>query len=173
MHNAHKQQCITLIGMPGAGKSSVGALLATEMGKSFIDTDRLIEAQKDTTLQHIADTEGYVLLRAIEAELITGLRLVNTVIATGGSAIYSDGAMANLRDAGTLVYLHCDLEVLEQRIDNYDSRGLAKPPEQSFAALFEERMPLYRRAASHEIDTSRFDEKTVASEIQALLAPPE
>ena len=85
---------IILIGMPGAGKSTVGVILAKLTSRDFVDTDVLIQTSQGRTLQDIVDTEGYALLRKIEEEVLLGLSVRNCVIATGGSAVYSDSAMA-------------------------------------------------------------------------------
>ena len=139
---------VVLIGMPGAGKSTLGAALAARRGLAFIDTDALIEQREKQSLQEIVDQRGYLQLREIEERILLSLDCHNAVVATGGSAVYSAKAMAHLAQLGTIVYLQVSLETLQQRIDNYESRGLARSPGQSLADLYAERSPLYARYAT-------------------------
>lgn len=138
---------IVLIGMPGAGKSTNGLLLAKALGKDFVDTDVLIQVREGKTLQLIMDNSDYLALRQIEESVLTEIDAQNTVIATGGSAVYSEDGMSHLRTNGIIVYLETPLETLEQRIHDYETRGIAKHPEQSFDDLFSERSKLYNQYA--------------------------
>ena len=143
---------IVLIGMPGVGKSTVGVLLAKALSKAFLDTDLLIQSAEGRRLQDIIDFDGLAAFRAIEERRVAESNATNTVIATGGSVPYSERAMAALKADGTVVFLDLPLDELERRIDNMDSRGIAIAPGQTFAALYEERMPVYRRHADIRID---------------------
>jgi shikimate kinase len=145
---------IVLIGMPGAGKSTVGVLLAKSTCRSFVDTDVLIQSQEGRPLQEIVDKNGHLALRAIEERVIVGHGCMGCVIATGGSAVYSPAAMAHLKKHGTVVFLDADLPTLEARVRDLDTRGLAKRPDQSFRDLFDERVPLYRLYTDITIDCS-------------------
>ena len=157
-------QPVVLIGMPGSGKSSVGMLLAKALGRQFVDTDLLIESQQGQGLQEIVDLYGYQQLRQIEEQVLCTLDLGNAVIATGGSVVHSSKAMDRLKRLATVVYLYVEREVLLSRITNFSSRGLAKPAEQSFSDLFEERCALYERYADIRIDSSEQElEQTVAA----------
>ncbi|GAA5445122.1 shikimate kinase [Microbulbifer sp. NBRC 101763] len=147
-----KRKSIVLIGMPGAGKSTLGVLLAKELALDFVDTDVLIQAREGKTLQEIMAESDYLNLRAIEGEVIAAAHLPSHVIATGGSAVYSDEGMANLKELGTIVFLECSAEELRRRIHNYESRGIAKAPGQTFEALFTERQALYREYADITVD---------------------
>jgi shikimate kinase len=138
---------LILIGMPGAGKSTVGALLAQQLRRPFVDTDVLIENAESASLQRIVDTRGQLTLRALEEKIICGLMLRGHVIATGGSVVYSAAAMAYLQQLGKLIYLQLDLPTLEQRVANFLQRGLARRADQSLADLYKERVPLYERYA--------------------------
>lgn len=138
---------VILIGMPGAGKSTIGVLLAKELGLGFLDTDLSIQLREGKTLQSILDESDYLNLRRIEEEVLLATDCHGLVVATGGSAVYSEKAMAHLKACGPVVYLDVPVEVLRRRIHNYDSRGIARRPEQSFAELFDERTALYRRYA--------------------------
>jgi len=145
--SGHSQRSVILIGMPGAGKSTIGVLLAKELGIGFVDTDLLIQIREDATLQEILDGSDYMNLRRIEEEVLRELDCHGLVVATGGSAVYSTPSMEHLKQCGSAVYLDVPVEVLRRRIHNYDSRGIARRPDQSFTELFAERTDLYRRHA--------------------------
>ena len=139
---------IVLIGMPGAGKSTIGSLLAKEISFHFVDTDLLIQDSQGRLLQEIVDSEGHLVLRQIEENLLSKLNLKNHVIATGGSAVYSHDAMTHLQKNNLILFLRVSLETLKGRINNFATRGLAKQPDQSFEELFEERSGLYHQYAN-------------------------
>jgi shikimate kinase len=145
---------IALIGMPGAGKSTIGVILAKMTSRDFVDTDLLIQGSHGRSLQNIVNSEGYMALRSIEEEILLGLNCDNCVIATGGSAVYSGAAMAKLSVDGLIVYLKTDLATLEQRALNVETRGLARRPGQSFADLYLERLPLYERYAEITVEAA-------------------
>ena len=138
---------LVLIGMPGSGKSTVGVILAKRSSHDFIDTDVLIQSVEHRSLQTIMDSEGYLKLREIEARVLQTLRVENHIISTGGSAVYSDAAMRHLKQNGTMIYLDVTLATLCKRITDYETRGIAKRPDQSFDDLFQERARLYRQYA--------------------------
>lgn len=138
---------IILIGMPGAGKSTVGVQLAKSLGLAFIDTDLLIQSQQQKQLQEILDNDGYLALRQIEEDVLLTINCQRTLISTGGSAVYSDAAMQHLQTLGTVVYLEVSLEELQQRVNDEGSRGIARPEGQSFADVYAERVPLYQQYA--------------------------
>ncbi|MBA4373981.1 MAG: shikimate kinase [Thermodesulfovibrio sp.] len=161
---------IVLIGMPGAGKSTVGIILAKMTSRDFIDTDILIQLSTGRSLQEIVDTEGPLALRRIEEEVILTLCGRHHVIATGGSAAYSAAAMDHLRLNGTVVFLDLDLYTLLSRIHNIHSRGIAKQPEQSMEELFEERLVLYRKYADLTIACAGLSQEEVCMQIIAGLS---
>jgi shikimate kinase len=138
---------LVLIGMPGSGKSTIGVILAKRTSHDFIDTDVLIQSVEHRSLQAIMDSEGYMQLREIEARVLQTLNVENHVISTGGSAVYSDAAMQHLKKNGTTIYLDVSLATLRKRITDYETRGIAKRPDQSFDDLFQERARLYRQYA--------------------------
>lgn len=138
---------LVLIGMPGAGKSTIGVLLAKCSARAFVDSDLLIQSVEGRSLQSIIDRDGYLILRAVEEGVLLSLNLQNHVIATGGSAIYSDPAMQHLREEGIVIFLDVDRATLERRLGDHRGRGIAKAPGQSFAELFAERRILYQRYA--------------------------
>ena len=147
-------QNIILIGMPGSGKSTIGVLLAKQVAMDFVDTDVLIQTSQQRTLQAIVDADGQAALRKIEEGVLLNLRRKNCVIATGGSAVYSDKAMHHLKSSGLVIFLDVDLATLEARVQDFSSRGLAKNPDQSFAQLFDERLPLYKKYADMTVKSA-------------------
>ena len=143
---------VVLIGMPGAGKSTLGVLLAKAIGYDFIDTDLVIQRKAGMRLGSYLASRGYQALRQLEAEVICALDHAGTVIATGGSAVYSQAAMQHLRANGRVVYLQCALEVLDQRIASMDERGIAAPSGQTLADVQAERIPIYEQFAEITVE---------------------
>ena len=160
---------IVLIGMPGSGKSTVGVILAKLTGRDFVDTDVLIQKEQGRSLQDIVDQDGYLKLREIEEKTILKLDCRNHVIATGGSAVYSRAAMEHLKSNGIAVFLNVDLQTLLTRVQDYDTRGLAKRADQGVADLFAERHALYRRYADVIIDCEGITHETVCKKIIQML----
>lgn len=138
--------------MPGGGKSTVGVLLAKALTRSFFDTDLIIQSAEGQRLQDIIDAQGLDAFSAIEERQILSLDCRNAVIATGGSVVCSERAMAHLKASGIIVHLDLPLALLKERITNMDSRGIAMNPGQSFEELYEERIAFYRRYAEVTID---------------------
>ncbi len=134
--------------MPGSGKSTLGVQLAKMLGMDFIDTDILIKQQQKCCLQDILDNAGYLALRQIEEEVLLSLDYESCVIATGGSAVYSDKAMQHLANNGLIIFLEVPLNELKKRIHNESSRGIARPEGQSFTDVYAERTPLYQQYAT-------------------------
>ena len=156
---------LVLIGMPGAGKSTLGVLLAKALNKDFIDTDVVIQVRENCSLQNIVDQQGHIALRSIEQQVLIELTAANHIIATGGSAVYSAAGMAHLQSLGTIIHLDVSLSELERRIDNFATRGLAKAAEQSFAELYAEREPLYRQYADLTIACDGKSSETLVKDI--------
>jgi len=156
---------IVLIGMPGSGKSTVGVILAKMTSHDFVDTDLLIQTLVGRSLQDIVDMESNLALRRIEEDVLLGLNCRNHVIATGGSAAYSHAAMMYLKSNGLMVFLDVDLPTLASRVIDFDTRGLAKRPDQSFADLFHERFPLYAKYADVTVTCSKLTQEEVCAKI--------
>ena len=142
-----------LLGMAGAGKSTVGVLLADHLGWAHVDTDRCMEAYFGAQLQQLMDAFGLEQFLHSENLLVASLGLRRSVISTGGSVIYGADAVNKLRMLGATIYLQARLDTLEQRIKTLEGRALAIRPGQSFADLWRERHPLYLRAADLSLDT--------------------
>ena len=143
---------ITLIGMRGAGKSTVGIILAKNCGFGFIDTDVLIQINRQKTLQQILNESDHLVLRSIEEKEILKLNIEHHVIATGGSAVYSAKAMEHLLSLSTLVFIEISLDQVRKRVQNFATRGIAKARDQSLEDLFQERQQLYKRYAQFTVD---------------------
>ncbi len=169
MFENQKRNNITLIGMPGAGKSTVGIILAKNCGLGFLDTDVLIQINRQKTLQNILDTGGYMALRAIEEQEILKLNIENHVIATGGSAVYSECAMQHLLSISHVIFIDVSIERVRERIRNFTTRGIAKADNQSLEELYLERQVLYKRYAEITINGNDASQEMLAVTIAARL----
>ena len=142
---------IVLIGMPGSGKSTCGVLLAKATLKNFFDTDLLLQNLEGKRLQQILNTEGLSYFEKAEERAILSLNIEGTVIATGGSVVYSDRAMRHLQKLGTVVYMHIGFETMEGRIKDLKTRGLAIAEGQTLLNMYNERAPLYEKWAEKTV----------------------
>jgi shikimate kinase len=157
---------IVLIGMPGAGKSTIGVLLAKALKMPFTDTDLIIQEARDMYLQEIINNYGIEMFLSIEEETVLSIKLSNYVIATGGSVVYSERAMEHFKKMNSLfVYLKVGIEQLSARLENILSRGVAKKPGQSLVELYNEREPLYEKYAGLTIDCTHKTMEEIVDEI--------
>ena len=161
---------ITLIGMPGSGKSTVGVLLAKTLGYRFVDADLLIQQREGALLQDILDQRGVEGFLDVEEDVIRSLDCTGTVIAPGGSAVCREGPARRLKELGLVVYLHVPLAELERRISNITTRGIAMAPGQTLADVYAIREPLYRKYADLTVDVTGQNtlEETVAAVLEQL-----
>lgn len=136
---------IILIGMPGAGKSTVGVILAKLMGYKFIDSDLLIQRQEESLLKDIIKEKGLEGFIEIENKVNLEIKAEETIIATGGSVIYGKEAMSHLSNIGTVIYIKLSMENLKDRLGNMKQRGVALKRGQNLEDLYEERTPLYEK----------------------------
>lgn len=144
---------VVLIGMPGTGKSTVGVILAKRLGYGFLDTDILLAETAGRRLPDIIEDEGFERLIEMEGEVGASINLKSTVIATGGSMIFTDSAMKNLRENGITIWLETPVEELEVRLEaNRDSRGVAAPAEMTIADIYNQRKPYYEKYSDIRID---------------------
>lgn len=143
---------VILIGMPGAGKSTIGVLLAKTMLMDFCDTDLIIQKQTGTSLCNIINEKGTNEFIKLENEIISAQEFDNCVVATGGSAVYGEDAMQKLRSGGTVVYLKVSVDELEKRICDIHTRGIAMKDGTSIAELYAERAPLYEKYADITVE---------------------
>lgn len=168
MHNDN----ITLIGMPGAGKSTIGIVLAKVLGYDFIDSDLLIQKHKGKLLWEIMQDHGNDGFNRIEEEINSQIQTSRSVIATGGSVVYSPKAMNHLRNISTVVYLKVSCSILERRLGNLTKRGVVFSPEQTLFDLYKERVPLYEKYAHLTVNVGHKTVPRSVSAIQAALKPP-
>jgi len=162
---------LVLIGMPGAGKSTLGVVLAKRLGLGFVDTDLLIQMRCGRLLQEVIDGEGLAAFRALEEQTLREFDVCNAVIATGGSAVYSEAAMRHLAGIGRIIHLDVPLADLELRLQDMRTRGLVIDPGATLADLYAERLPLYRRWADLTIETRGLGFEAVVEAICRQLAP--
>jgi shikimate kinase len=160
---------IILTGMPGAGKSTVGVILAKTLGMNFIDTDIVLQENSGRMLQEIINTEGIDAFLQAEESVIVSLNGENTIIATGGSVVFSEKSMQYLKKQGIIIYLSLSYEEMVRRIRNITTRGIVLAADQSLPDLYNQRLPLYEKYADRTIDCSDRDvEKIVENILNAL-----
>ena len=162
---------IILIGMPASGKSTVGVVLAKALGYDFVDTDLLIQREKKARLEDIISREGNEAFLETEERVCCALSPVCTVIATGGSVVYSEKAMKHFKEIGKVVYLKVEYETLKNRLHDLKARGVVLPEGISLQGLYEERTVLYEQYADITVDESGLGlEATMAKTKEMLLA---
>lgn len=159
---------ISLIGMAGAGKTSVGKELARTLGFSFIDSDALIEKQHGKSLQNILDDEGYIKLREIENIALKSIQFNETILSTGGSAVYSDEAMEHIQQNSKVIFLEVPFSQILERVPSFLDRGFAKAPNQSVENAFGERQELYKKYSDSVVSNTK-DLNSCVSKIVELL----
>lgn len=143
---------VSLIGMPGSGKSTVGVLLAKALGYDFLDVDLVIQSREGALLQEILDTRGVEAFLDAEEAAVCALECQGYVIAPGGSAVCRERAARHLKSLGPVIYLQVPLEELERRIQNMADRGIAMKPGQTLADVLACRAPIYRQYADLIVD---------------------
>ena len=143
---------IVLIGMPGCGKSTLGVVLAKSTNRNFVDVDLLIQQKAGKKLHKIIEDQGLEFFSELENSVGASVEAENSVIATGGSIIFGEDAMAHLKEIGTVVYLRLPIEVIKKRIRNFATRGIAMKPGETLDDVFAQRSPLYEKYADMVID---------------------
>ena len=159
---------IILIGMPGSGKSTAGVLSAKALCKDFFDTDLLIQSNEKIPLQDIINLKGTEYFISCEEKAIVSLDLNNTVIATGGSVIYSEKAMTHLKSLGKIVYLKLSEDTMKSRIKNITTRGVVIRQGNTLSEMYAERSPLYKKFADVIIDCDKRTVEQTVSDIVRL-----
>lgn len=159
---------ITLIGMPGSGKSTVGVLLAKALGFDFLDVDLVIQHREGALLQDILDEKGVDFFLDREEDAVCSVDCDRCVIAPGGSAVLREKGAAHLRSLGPVVYLNVPVEELQRRIRNMGSRGIAMKPGQTLADVMAYRAPFYEKCADVIVDCS--GEPTLGETLERVLA---
>ncbi len=165
-----KKNNIILIGMPGAGKSTIGVVLAKIMGLDFCDTDLVIQKNTKRTLQDIIDNDGLEAFLLAERSAVLSLNVDGCVIATGGSVVLQDDVMAQLRSLGVVVYLRASYKQITKRIHNLSTRGIAFENGQTLLDIYDQRTPLYEHFCDVYVDCDDFDCAIVCEKIKAALA---
>lgn len=157
---------IVLIGMPGSGKSTCGVLAAKALLKNFFDTDLLLQNVEGKRLQSIINENGIEYFNEAEERAILSLDIRGTVIATGGSVVYSEKAMAHLRSLGKIIYLRLGYEEMEKRIKNITTRGIVLKEGETLLDMYNERAPLYERYADEILNC---DGMTVEETVESIV----
>jgi shikimate kinase len=157
---------IVLIGMPGSGKSTCGVLAAKALLKNFFDTDLLLQGMESDKLQNIIDNKGIDYFLDAEEKAILSLDLNATVIATGGSVVYSDKSMQHLKSIGKVIYLHLGYDTMCGRIKNITTRGVVLKSGTTLLDMYNERLPLYEKYADEIIYC---DENTVEQTVDQIV----
>ena len=145
---------ISLIGMAGCGKSTLGKALSKKLSVDFLDTDSLIEEKHQLTLEQIKTKYGYQFLRSEEEKVIMSITSTTKIISTGGSAVYSDKSMLHLSKFSKIIYLDTPFDIIKNRIDNGEDRGLAIVPGTSIEDAYKERIVLYEKWGELKLDGS-------------------
>lgn len=157
-----KKDNMVLIGMPGVGKSTVGVILAKELGYDFVDADLVIQKEEGRLLHEIIEdigTEGFI---EVENRVNSSLQVEHSIIATGGSVVYGKEAMEHLKEIGTVIYLKLPFPVLKRRLCDIKGRGVVLREGQTLQDLYEERTPLYEKYADVVVDEYQLNvEQTV------------
>lgn len=161
---------IILIGMPGAGKSTVGVVLAKKLGYAFLDADLVIQSREGKLLHEIISERGVEGFWQVEESVGESIEAQRTVIATGGSAVYGPKAMAHYKQIGTVVYLSLPLAEIRERLGDLDERGVTLREGQNLSGLYEERVPLYEKYADCTVACGGFSIREIVEKIVKITA---
>lgn len=164
---------IVLIGMPGVGKSTIGVVLAKNLGCHFMDSDIVIQQQTGKLLHEIITEKGLDGFLQTEDEVNAGIDAEKTVIATGGSAVFGKHAMQHLAENGTIIYLSLPYEQIEERLGDLHKRGVALRENQTLYDIYQERIPLYEKYADLIIDCQQKSIRQIVAEIARKLGNKE
>ena len=164
---------IVLIGMPGVGKSTIGVVLAKNLGYHFMDSDIVIQQQTGKLLHEIITEKGLDGFLQTEDEVNAGIDAEKTVIATGGSAVFGKHAMQHLAENGTIIYLSLPYEQIEERLGDLHKRGVALRENQTLYDIYQERIPLYEKYADLIIDCQQKSIRQIVAEIARKLGNKE
>ena len=164
---------IVLVGMPGAGKSTVGVVLAKKCGYRFLDSDLVIQEKKGKLLHELITEHGVDGFLAIEDEINASIETKHSVIATGGSAVYGRNAMKHLKDIGSVIYLQLSYEEIAGRLGNLEQRGVTLREVQTLLDLYQERVPLYEKYADFTISCNGKELRNIVDEIceKVIISP--
>lgn len=160
---------VVLIGMPGVGKSTVGVVLAKNMGMAFIDSDLVIQEKYGKKLHELIDEYGIEGFIKIEDEINVSIYPKKSVIATGGSAVYGENAMQHFKEISKIIYLKLSYQSITERLGDLTSRGVVLKEGQTLENLYEERVPLYEKYADKVIDCENKGIREIVNEISKVL----
>lgn len=164
-----KDRNITLIGMPAAGKSTVGVLLAKRLGYNFVDVDIVIQQKTKKLLKQIIAEQGMDGFMEVENRVNAELDVDLSVIAPGGSVIYGKEAMEHLKEISTVVYLKLTYEEVEARLGNLVDRGVVLKNGMTLRDLYQERVPYYERYADITINETGKNVGVVVDELRDIM----
>lgn len=156
---------IVLIGMPGVGKSTIGVVLAKNLGYHFLDSDLLIQEETEKLLQQLIDDYGIDGFLAIENDVNASICVEKTVIATGGSAVFGQAAMKHFQQTGIVIYLRLSYESINERLGDLKKRGVTLRENQTLLDLYHERKPYYEKYADILIDCESKSIREIVCEI--------
>lgn len=160
-----KKDNIILIGMPGAGKSTVGVVLAKKLGYAFVDSDLVIQSREGKLLHEIIEEQGIEGFWAVEEEVNASIDAHRTVIATGGSVVYGRRAMEHLKQIGVVVYLKLSCASIADRLGDLGERGVTLKEGQGLAELYSERVPMYEQYADVTIDCEELSIREIVEKV--------
>ncbi len=164
-----KRKNITLIGMPGCGKSTLGVILAKAINYDFLDSDLLIQKKMGIKLQEIINQYGNDRFKDIEEEVNASIEVKDTVIATGGSVVYGEKAMEHLKNISTVIYLRLSVNEILKRVDNIKTRGISMKPGETLVDIYNKRVPLYEKYADIVVDCNDMNTSQALSAILEAL----
>lgn len=164
-----KVKNVVLIGMPGAGKSTIGVVLAKNLGISFVDSDLVIQEQEGKKLHELIEEHGLEGFLEIEGRVNTSLHPKTAVIATGGSAVYCEEAMEHLNSIATICYLKLSYESIRERLGNLAERGVVLREGETLQELYDERVPLYEKYANITVDCENKNIREIVIEMAKRL----
>jgi len=162
---------LVLIGMPGCGKSTAGVLVAKALGLDFVDTDLVLQRHEGLLLHEILEKVGTRGFLEAENRVLSQLKAEAALISTGGSAVYHEAGMTNLKTLGTVVWMDVPFDELERRLGDIRTRGVVLGPGQSLRSLYEERQPLYQRWADTRLEVGREDLEVTVRRLASLVGP--
>lgn len=160
---------IILIGMPGAGKSTVGVVLAKKLGYAFVDADLVIQSREKKLLHEIISERGVEGFWRVEESVGESIEAHRTVIATGGSAVYGPKAMTHYKQIGTVIYLSLPLAGIRERLGDLDERGVTLREGQDLDSLYAERLPLYKKYADITVACEGLEIREIVERIACML----
>ncbi|GMQ58531.1 shikimate kinase [Vallitalea sediminicola] len=157
---------IVLTGMPGAGKSTIGVVLAKTLGFTFIDSDLVIQKRENRLLQEIIDDIGMEKFLDVEKEAVLSIDASKSVIATGGSVIFRDESIEHLKQSGNIIYLKVSYEEIETRVDNITTRGIAMAKGHTLSDVYDQRVKVYEKYANIVIDCDNKSLEEIVKDIK-------